>query len=81
MKINFTEKDSKCIRDIIEEYRDVSRELYIHQDEAKKIQEKVDVLSNELKEIKSREDRLMKRLHQKYGDFGLNDIYESINDL
>jgi len=81
MKINFTEKDIKLIKDIIEEYRDVSRELYIHQDEAKKIQEKVDVLSNELKEIKNKEDGLMTELHKKYGNFSLNDIYESINDL
>ena len=81
MKIDFTEKDSKCIRDIIEEYRDVSRSLYLRQKEAKKIQDEVDVLSNELKKIKGKEDKLMKRLHQKYGDFGLNDIYESINDL
>lgn len=78
MKTNFTEEEKKSIRDIIEQYRDVSDELTSYQKKAEEIQEKVISLENNLKEIKEKEDKLMEDLHQKYGEFGLQDIYEAI---
>ena len=78
MKINFTEQESKDIRDIVEEYRNVSSELYIFQKKAEEIQEKVIELETQLKSIKEKEDKMMTELHSKYGKFGLQDIYESI---
>ena len=40
MKIKLTEQEITDIRDIIEQYRNVSGELYSYQDKAKEIQEK-----------------------------------------
>lgn len=78
MKINFTEQEKKDIRDIIEEYRNVSGELYSFQKKADEIQEKVIELECELKKIKEKEDKMMSILHSKYGQFGLQDIYDAI---
>ena len=79
MRTKFTEEDIRDIKDIIEKYRDVSDELMVYQKKAEEIQDKVIELNNELKSIKDKEDELMSKLHKKYGDFGLQDIYEAIN--
>ena len=78
MKIKFTEQEIQNIRDIIEEYRTVSDELYSNQKKAEEIQEKVIELEKNLKSIKDKEDNMMSELHSKYGQFGLQDIYDSI---
>ena len=78
MKIKFTEQEIQSIRDIIEEYRTVSDELYSNQKKAEEIQEKVIELEKNLKSIKDKEDKMMSGLHSKYGQFGLQDIYDSI---
>ena len=79
MKLKFTEQEIKDIRDIIEEYRNVSGELYSYQKKAEEIQDKVIELENNLKLIKDKEDKMMSVLHSKYGQFGLQDIYNAIN--
>ena len=78
MKIKFTEQEITDIRDIIEQYRNVSGELYSYQDKAKEIQEKVTELESEMKKIKDKEDKLMEELHFKYGKFGIQDIYDAL---
>ena len=78
MKIKFTEQEIQNIRDIIKEYRNVSDELYSNQKKAEEIQEKVIELEKNLKSIKNKEDKMMSELHSKYGQFGLQDIYDSI---
>ena len=78
MKIKFTEQEIQNIRDIIKEYRNVSDELYSNQKKAEEIQEKVIELEKNLKLIKDKEDKMMSELHSKYGQFGLQDIYETI---
>lgn len=78
MVIKFTEQEKKDIRDIIEEYRTVSDELLSYQKKAEEIKEKVTSLQSDLKSIKEREDKTMAELHEKYGEFSLQDIYESI---
>lgn len=79
MKNRFTEEDIKLIRNIIQEYRNVSDELTSYQKKAEEIQDKVIFLDNNLKEIKKQEEELMTELHKKYGDFSLQDIYDAIN--
>ena len=79
MKTKFTKEDIEIIKDIIEQYRNVSGELAVYQVQAEEIQEKVISLENNLKEIKKKEDKLMEELHKKYGEFGLQDIYDAIN--
>lgn len=78
MKIKFNEQDIQSFRDIIQEYRDVSCELYAYQKKADEIQTKVIELETNLKSIKNKEDDLMKELKKKYGEFGLQDIYECL---
>lgn len=78
MKIKFTEQEIQNIREIIKEYRNVSDELYSNQKKAEEIQEKVIELEKNLKSIKDKEDKMMSELHSKYGQFGLQDIYETI---
>ncbi len=78
MKNKFTEEDITLIVKIIEQYRDVSSELYSYQKKAEEIQEKVISLEKNLKEIKDKENKLMTDLHKKYGDFSLQDIYNAI---
>ena len=78
MKIKFTEQEIQNIRDIIEEYRTVSDELYSNQKKAEEIQENVIELEKNLKLIKDKEDKMMSELHSKYGQFRLQDIYDTI---
>ena len=78
MKIKFTEQEIQSIRDIIEEYRTVSDELYSNQKKAEEIQEKVIELEKNLKLIKDKEDKMMSELHAKYGQCGRQDIYDTI---
>jgi len=78
MKVNFTQDEVKNIKDIIEQYRNVSGELAMYQVQADEIQEKVITLEKSLKDIKNQEDKLISELHKKYGDFSLQDIYYAI---
>ena len=78
MKIKFTEQEVQNIRNIIKEYRNVSDELYSNQKKVEEIQEKVIELEKNLKLIKDKEDKMMSELHSKYGQFGLQDIYDTI---
>ena len=78
MKVKFNEQDIQSFRDIIQEYRDVSEELAVYQQKAEEIQTKVIELEENLKSIKDKEDFLMKELKEKYGEFGIQDIYECL---
>ena len=78
MRVNFEKKDVQSFRDIIQEYRDISDELSSYQKKAEDIQTKIISLEKNLKSIKDKENKLMKDLHKKYGEFGLQDIYESL---
>ena len=79
MKVNFTDQEKTDIKDIIEEYRKVSEDLYIYQKKAEEIQDRVIELEADLKKIKEKEDVMMTELKKKYGEFGLQDIYDAIH--
>ena len=78
MKVSFTKEEIQGMRDIIDQYRDVSKELYAYQKKAEEIQEKVISLEKDLGSIKEKEDKMMDELHRKYGEFTLQDIYDAI---
>lgn len=80
MSLNLTKQEIQEIRDIIEEYRNVSDELSVYQKKADEIQDKVIELNQNLKTIKEKEDKKMSELHQKYGEFGLQDIYNVLTN-
>lgn len=85
MKIDFNEKDKEKILDFIEKYKKIS-------DEEFKIYEKVKSLQNELNELtkklqytestlqsyRDEEKNYMDDLHNIYGAFSIQDLYESI---
>lgn len=77
--INFTQTELSEIGEIIERYRDISAELVDALDNAKKIQDRVDALKTEMGSIKSEEDTLMQKLHEIYGEFDIQDIYDALN--
>ena len=79
MKVNFTDQEKTDIKDIIEEYRKVSEDLYLYQKKAEEIQDRVIELEADLKKIKEKEDVMMTELKKKYGEFGLQDIYDAIH--
>ena len=78
MKVKFTEEERNNIQTIIDRYRTVSDEISDFKKKSEEIQNKVNELQDEMKNIKSDEDTLMKELHQKYGEFNLQDVYDNI---
>lgn len=78
MKIKFTDNEINDMKNIIEEYRIVSKKIYDFQKKAEEIQDNVIELETKLKYIKDKEDHMMNELHSKYGQFSIQDIYESI---
>ena len=78
MKLNLTSDEIQVIRDIIQEYRMVSDEIDLYQKKADEIQEKVIELNKNLMTIKEKENEKITELHKKYGDFGLQDIYDTL---
>lgn len=80
MENKFTKQEIDEMKNIITKYRNVSGELSIFQNQATEIQKKVNQLENELLEIKSEENIIMNNLHNKYGEFSLQDIYDALNN-
>ena len=81
MESKFTKQEIDEMKNIITKYRNVSGELSIFQNQATEIQKKVNQLENELLEIKSEENIIMNNLHNKYGEFSLQDIYDALNNM
>lgn len=87
MRIDFTDKEKEAVLDIIRRYREASGEgerLDKRAEEIKaemdKIREVSDLLERRLKAIAEEEKVVMESLHCKYGDFRLQDIYDTLND-
>lgn len=79
MKINLTNTEKESIRTIIEDYREISKIIYDYQQEAEEIQKSINTAKRSLDKIKKKEDNLMLELHNKYGDFSIQDIYDTLN--
>lgn len=79
MMNNFSKEDLQSISAIIEQYRMISSKLSGHRKEMEDIQKKVDELNDELKTIMDNERKLMTELHNKYGEFCLQDVYNALN--
>ena len=71
MKIDFSEEHKEKILDYIEKYKDISNKV-------KSLQEEFDKTTEKLQSIREDEKIYMDELHSIYGDFTLNDLYESI---
>lgn len=85
MKIEFSKKHKDKIISYIKEYQNISNENYKIYNKVKSLQKEIDELTanlqsseDKLQSIRDDEKKYMDELHLIYGDFTLNDLYESI---
>ena len=85
MKIEFSKKHKDKIISYIKEYQNISNENYKIYNKVKSLQKEIDDLTanlqsseDKLQSIRDDEKKYMDELHLIYGDFTLNDLYESI---
>ena len=85
MKINFSEEHKEKILYYIKEYQNISNEecqIYEKvkslQKELNELTEKLQSTENKLQSFRDEEKTYMNELHEIYGDFTLNDLWESI---
>jgi chromosome segregation ATPase len=85
MKINFNKEHKDKLLYYINEYQNINNEYKIYNDKIKSLQEELNSLTEKLnstesnlQSIREEEKIYMDELHIVYGDFTLNDLYESI---
>ena len=85
MKINFNEEHKDRILYYINEYKIVNEEYGRYMQGVNALQEQLDDLKaklqtteSNLQSIRDNEKKYMEELHSIYGDFTLNDLWESI---
>ena len=85
MKIDFNKEHKDKLLYYINEYQNINNEYKIYNDKIKSLQEELNSLTEKLKEtesnlqsIREEEKVYMYELHTVYGDFTLNDLFESI---
>lgn len=85
MKINFSKEHKDKLLYYINEYQNISNEEHQIYDKIKSLQEELNELTanfqsieNKLQSFRDEEKEYMKELHEIYGDFTLNDLWESI---
>jgi chromosome segregation ATPase len=85
MNINFNIEHKEKIIDIIDRYRHISEEYKTYnnkiktlQDELNELLEKLKYTESNLQYIRDEEKEYMNELHKIYGDFSLNDLWESL---
>lgn len=85
MKINFTKEHKEKILNYIKEYQNINNEYRIYNERMNSLQEEINELTEKLKtsesnlqSIREKEKEYMDELHSIYGDFTLNDLWDSI---
>lgn len=85
MKINFNEEHKDKILYYIKEYQNISNEEHQIYEKIKSLQEELNELTaklqsteSNLQTLRDEEKQYMDELHSIYGDFTLNDLWESI---
>ena len=85
MKINLSEEHKEKILNYINEYQKISNEEYQIYEKAKSLQDELNVLTEKLQtiedniqSIRDEEKKYMNELHEIYGDFTLNDLWETL---
>lgn len=79
MKINFNEEHKERLLYYINEYQNISNEEYQIYEKIKSLQEELNELTANLQSLRDKEKEFMNELHEIYGDFTLNDLWESIH--
>jgi predicted nucleic acid-binding Zn-ribbon protein len=87
MKIKFSEEHKDKLLYYIKEYQKISNEekqiynkVKTLQDELNGLTAKLQNAENNLQTIRDEEKKYMDELHEIYGDFSLNDLWETINN-
>lgn len=85
MKINFNKEHKEKILYYIDIFKNISNEEYqiyekvkTLQNELNELTSKLQSLENDIQSIRDEEKIYMEELHKIYGDFTLNDLYDSI---
>ena len=85
MKINFSKEHNDKLIYYIKEYQNISNEEHRIYEKIKSLQEELNELTanfqsteSNLQSLRNEEKEYMNKLHEIYGDFTLNDLYESI---
>lgn len=76
--VNFTEDEIKEIKDLVVGYHNLNMEAAVHNKQLKEINDKLNVIEEKYTDLRVSENELMDRLHKKYGDFELQEIFDSI---
>lgn len=85
MVINLSKEHKDKILSYIKEYQNISNENYKIYEKVKSLQEEINKLTEKLKNsenslnsIRDEERKYIEELHSIYGDFTLNDIWETV---
>ena len=85
MKINFSEEHQDKLLNYIKEYQNISNEEHQIYEKIKSLQDELNELTANFQSIESKlqslhdeEKEYMNKLHEIYGDFTLNDLWETI---
>jgi predicted nucleic acid-binding Zn-ribbon protein len=85
MKINFDIEHREKMLNIMDRYRNITEEYKFCNDKIKSLQDELTELTaklqsaeNTLQSIRDEEKEYMEGLHKIYGEFTLNDLWESL---
>lgn len=85
MRINFTQEHKDKILYYIKEYQSIASEYQTYTNKIKELQDELNILTaklqsteSNLQSIRDEEKKYMNELHTIYGDFTLNDLWESL---
>ena len=85
MKIEFTQEHRDKIQYYIKEYQNITAEYQTYTNKVKELQDEINSLTKKLQlsesnlqTLRDEEKKYMDELHTIYGDFTLNDLWESL---
>lgn len=85
MKIKFSEEHKDKLLYYIKEYQNINNEYRIYNERMNTLQEEINEITDKLKSteinlqsIRDEEKEYMEELHKIYGDFTLNDLWDSL---
>ena len=85
MKINFEKEHKDKIQYYIKEYQSITSEYQTYTNKVKELQDEINSLTKKLQltesnlqSLREEEKKYMNELHTIYGDFTLNDLWESL---
>lgn len=85
MKIKFSEEHKDKLLYYIKKYQNINNEYRIYNERMNTLQEEINEITDKLKSteinlqsIRDEEKEYMEELHKIYGDFTLNDLWDSL---